>query len=97
MPIAQARTFVDKLNSTTFLGCSRGTVQFAGPKTIREHMDDGTVVQKLTYNFKWREKDWNYFLRRDGKWDEVIYNGDSSVNTFEYADLNGLLFQAPTN
>ena len=94
IPMSQIQTFLDTLNDATFLGCPKGTVLFEGPKTIREQMSDGTVVQKLTYNFKYRSVDWNMSLRPDtGLWDVVYFGGSSANKTFAYQSFTPLLLQ----
>ncbi len=92
LPISTVRTYADSVNNATFLGGTRGTVMFQGVKTRRQLSPDGKLSQQIFMSLKWRKNSWNEFIRPDdGTFDEVIYNGDSTVATYPYKNFRVLL------
>ena len=100
LPMPLLRTYADSVNDNKFLGCDKGTVFFAGPRTVREKMTDGTVTQKVEMTFKWREVDWNKFMRDDSNAFDFVVSKDAAIGggtaptgstTYTYRDFSKLL------
>lgn len=89
IPMTLLRSYVDRVNQSTFLGCAQGTVMLEGVNTTRDMTSDGTITQKVQMNFKWRQNDWNAKPREDnGRWDPVLMGG---TLLYPYSDFKGLL------
>lgn len=90
LPIDLIRKKRMQVNNAKFLGAPVGCILFVGARTIREINRDGTLVQKVQYQFKDRDIPWNQFLRSDKKaWAEIQ---DSASNTmFATTDLSPLV------
>lgn len=97
VPMPLVQLYCDSVNNAKFLGCEKGTVMFEGARTTREASADGSVTQKVTMNFKWRQFDWNKSLRDDGfTWDLVVDKGYTTGDpagfvTYVYRDFSKLL------
>jgi hypothetical protein len=79
--------------SGVFLGASRGTVLFKGPKTTRNFGTDGDVERRLQLTFVEREQPWGKYLKNSKfQW---VYLKDSDGNRqFQEADFRPLLYYA---
>ena len=91
LPYTNVTTYQQNpLNSTTFLGQSRGLIRFVNARTRRQFQSDGTRSQEVEYTFKWRAYDHNAQARPDtGAFDILVTSG--GANPFGYSDLNNLL------
>ena len=90
MPLTRIANYVGKLNASTFLGRPAQTVFFEAPKTTREMMTDGTIVQKVMMPFRYRSIAWNRFLRPDKiQWDTVV--DSTGASPYDTADFGALL------
>jgi hypothetical protein len=90
LPIVLIRQKRMQVNNAPFLGAPTGCILFIGGRTTRDINKDGTLAQKVQYQFKDRDIPWNQFLRSDKKaWAEIQ---DSASNTmFATTDLSPLL------
>lgn len=91
LPFTTIRNYADSVNASTFLGCDKGTVYLEGVDTVRERSSDGTMVQKVRMQLKWRQFDWNKKVREDGfTWDTVV-DSASGNELLPYKDYSKLL------
>ncbi len=89
---AKATLYINKTNTSTFLGFDPGTVLFVGTEN-----DAGTIFGEgqrydVVYSFLWRQIEWNKFRRPDtGAWAYVFDGASGSGNkVFADADLSQL-------
>lgn len=90
MPTALLMAAGGCVNSSTFMSAPAGQVLFTGPRTHRDINPDGSYVQSVQLNFKYRNKSWNKDFRPDTLlWDGLV---DGSGNgPFATYNLNNLL------
>lgn len=89
---AKATLYINKVNTTTFLGFDPGTVLFVGTENDQgTQFGEGTRYD-VVYSFLWRQIEWNKFRRPDsGAWAYVFDGSSGSGNkVFADADLNQL-------
>jgi hypothetical protein len=94
LPMGKVVDYVDSVNDATFLGKLKGTVFFAGVKTVREVDVYGRVMQKVQMHLKWRFWDWNQFLRSDGARFDFISTTDPATTytpLYPYKNFKQLL------
>jgi hypothetical protein len=91
MPTTAVRNLRGRVNSTTFLGATTGTVLFKGARTSREWNTDGSVCQKVVLTFAERDAahPWNSLPSPSGL---TWYPVSDSIGTLMYrtADLTPL-------
>jgi hypothetical protein len=93
LPFANVTSFMNTLNTSTFLGQSKGLVKFRKARTRRQFQSDGTRSQEVEYVFQWRGVDHNKTIRGDTGAFDTLYVGGSVFgnNPYNYTDLNALL------
>jgi hypothetical protein len=90
LPSITIMKLIARLNDALFFGAPKGRILFAGGRTSKEFVSDGTRVQNVSYVFKYRERDWNMRLRPDdGTFDFIQTSGGAMPQ--EYADLRPLI------
>lgn len=90
LPYANVAAYMNRLNTSTFLGQAKGLVKFLNARSRRQFQSDGTRSQEVEYVFKWRKYDHNQVIRGDtGAFDTLI--NSTGGNPYIYADLNALL------
>jgi hypothetical protein len=89
LPTVKVTSYLNKVNTSTFLGQARGQIKFRGARTRRSWTSDGTTTQEVGLTFLWRERSHNLFPHPAGGWDFLV---DGSGNyPYDYADLSQLL------
>lgn len=92
MPVTAIRTLRGKVNSTTFLGATAGTVLFSAGSTTRDFNADGSVVQKVILHFTERSSlhKWNTLpSSKNLQWYDVQDNIGNKM--YDIADLTPLV------
>ena len=82
----------NKLNDRVMFGAPIGQFRFHNWGTRTEFNDDGTRSNEVTFDFRWREFDWNKFMRPDGNTFDFLVDG-SANKVYSYADLRPLFTQ----
>lgn len=87
---ATIRTKVGQLNNAAFFGCDTGTLRFDGIHTSQQFGPDGLITQETNLKFAARpEAPWDQILHPNGSfgWVQVMYNGSSVLNSFDFTTL----------
>ena len=90
LPFVNVTQYINKLNLGTFFGQPEGTIQFLGLHTRSEYLSDGTRSREIELRFKWREFDFNKFMRPDDATFDFLYDKNSNM-MYRYMDLKPLL------
>ena len=93
LPYVNFTKYMNKLNTSTFLGQPRGQIKFRKGRTRRVFSDDGTRTQEVELHFKWREADHNNVIRPDNGLFDTLFVGANiaGATPYKYADLTVLL------